>query len=119
MNILLLASLAVGLAYITLNFRYSIQMLQQNSYRLPRYWRWLERGHLMTTWNLVDVLLLFALYTTLIPYSFAVLLCGLVWLTKIVLILRRKYIKPLVFTRRVWRIYGVTLILAYALIGGF
>lgn len=118
MNILLLASLAIGLAYITLNFRYSIQMLQQNSYRLPRFWHWLERGHLMTTWSLVDVLLLFALYTTLVPYQFAVLLCGLVWLAKIVLILRRKSIKPLVFTKRVWRIYGVTLALAYALIAG-
>lgn len=115
--ILLYVCILIGAAYMLINFRYSIQMLQQNSYRLSRYWHWLEKGHLLTTWKLVDVLLLFALYTTLLPYQFAVLLCGLVWLAKIVLILRKKYIKPLVFTARVRRIYSVTSILALALVG--
>ena len=28
--------------YMVLNFKYDIQMLQQNSYRIPRYWKWLR-----------------------------------------------------------------------------
>jgi len=28
--------------YMTLNFKYDLQMFQQNSYRISRYWKWLR-----------------------------------------------------------------------------
>lgn len=100
--------------YMVLNFKQDIQMLQQNSYRLDRYWRY-QRQHLSDAWVLVDVALLFLLFSTLIPAIASTLVLGLTALTKIFLILRRKYKKPLVFTRRVWRIYAVTAVLPAAI----
>lgn len=101
-------------AYMLLNFKYDIQMLQQNSYRISRYYRWLEDSHLFSGWRLVDVALLMLLLSTLLPPSFAALIIAVTALVKVYLIWKKKYKKPLVFTRRVWRIYSVTGILATA-----
>lgn len=97
--------------YMLLNFKFDIQMLQQNSYRIERYWRWLK-PNIMTAWRLVDVALLFLLCSTLLPTVISALIIAFVSLAKISLILKKKYKKPLVFTRRVLRIYAVTAILA-------
>ena len=32
--------------YMALNLKHDIHMLQQNSYRLPRYWKYLKGGDL-------------------------------------------------------------------------
>lgn len=111
MNAFFIVVYAVCGLYMLLNFKYDIQMLQQNSYRLPRYWRWL-RGNMGSTWRLVDVAMLFLLFATLLDVRLAVLIVGLGCLTKLWLIFIKKYKKPLVFTRRVMRIYGVTGVLA-------
>lgn len=98
--------------YMVLNFKYDIQMFQQNSYRLDRFWRWLK-PNVMTSWRLIDIACLFLLFASqLIDFRAAVLIVGLVSLIKIFLILRKKYKKPLVFTKRVWRLYSVTGILS-------
>lgn len=103
-------------AYTLLNFKHDIQMLQQNSYRLERYWRWLK-GDMGSTSRLVDVAVLFLLCSTLVPVWFGALIVTLVALAKIFIIARKKFKKPLVFTRRVIRIYTVTGVLAL-LLGG-
>lgn len=46
--------------YMLLNFKHDIHMLQQNSYRIPRYWRWL-RDDMGSAWRLVDLAMLFLL----------------------------------------------------------
>lgn len=98
--------------YVLLNFKYDIQMLQQNSYRLDRYWRWLK-PNLMNAWRLEDVAMVFLLLaTTLLPLVASSFLAGLLALVKIYLIFKKKYKKPLVFTNRVKRIYAVTGVLA-------
>lgn len=94
-------------AYMLLNFKYDIQMLQQNSYRISRYYHWLEDGHLYSTWRLVDVALLIMLLSTLLPVLTSALIIAITGLVKIYLMWKKKYKKPLVFTRRVWRIYSV------------
>ncbi len=96
--------------YMVLNFKHDIQMLQQNSYRFERYWRW-QRDHVADAWHLVDVAMLFLLYSTLLDARVTALIFGLVSVTKSILILRAKYKKPLVFTRRVWRIYITTCVI--------
>ncbi len=101
--------------YMILNFKYDLQMFQQNSYRLPRYRKWLKRN-IASTWRMVDVAALFLLFSVLLHYSFAALIVGMVALTKIFLILKRKYKKPLVFTRRIWRLYSVTVIISLILV---
>lgn len=104
----LIISYVICALYMVLNFKYDLQMFQQNSYRTDRFWRWLQ-PNIMNSWRLVDVACLFLLFATqMIHYLAASLIVTIVALTKIFLILRRKYKKPLVMTKRVWRLYGVT-----------
>lgn len=100
--------------YMLLNFKYDIQMLQQNSYRISRYYRWLEKGDYYSASRLVDLALLMLLFSTLMTPAQAALVIAVTFIVKIFYILRRKYKKPLVFTRRVWRIYSVSGVLAAA-----
>ncbi|MDE7381574.1 MAG: UDP-N-acetylmuramoyl-tripeptide--D-alanyl-D-alanine ligase [Muribaculaceae bacterium] len=87
-------------------------MLQQNSYRIPRYWRWLKKDY-GSDWRLVDVALIFLLMSSnLIDKRIAAIVVAITCLVKIYLIFRKKHKKSLVFTKRVWRIYSVTAILA-------
>lgn len=96
-----------------LNFKHDIHMLQQNSYRPERYWRWLRKGDISSTWRLVDVAMVFLLLATnLLPFQLASLLIAIVCVTKVFLIFNKKFKKPLVFTRRVWRIYILTSLLS-------
>ncbi|MDE6769735.1 MAG: hypothetical protein K2J78_08450, partial [Muribaculaceae bacterium] len=86
-------------------------MLQQNSYRLERYWKYLKND-IGSTWRLIDVAMLFLVFATLLDLRLSLLIVGVICLTKLFLIFRKKYKKPLVFTNRVWRIYGVTAFIA-------
>lgn len=99
--------------YMLMNFKHALQMFQQNSYRISRYWKWLSHN-LGTAWQLVDIACLFMLFSTLVPLQAAVLVAALVAVTKVFLIIRKKYKKPLVFTSRVIRLYSVTGLIALA-----
>lgn len=100
--------------YMVLNFKHDIHMLQQNSYRIKRYWKYL-RQDLSSTWRLVDVAMLFLVFATLLDVRLSFLIVTMVCISKVFLIFKKKYKKPLVFTKRVWRIYGVTVALATSL----
>lgn len=99
--------------YMALNFKYDLQMFQQNSYRPDRFWRWLK-PNIGSSWRLVDVACLFLMMASpqLLDYRLAALLVAITALSKTFVLLRRKYKKPLVMTRRVWRLYGLTLLLS-------
>ncbi len=94
--------------YMLLNFKHDIHMLQQNSYRLPRYWRYLRKNDITSAWRMTDVALLFLLFSTLLFPQLKVMLIALACIVKCCLIARRKFKKPLVFTPRVRRIYTLT-----------
>jgi UDP-N-acetylmuramoyl-tripeptide--D-alanyl-D-alanine ligase len=111
MNIIWILIYVIITIYMVLNFKYDIQMFQQNSYRISRYWRWLK-PNIATTSRLVDVALLLLLFATLLTPAQASLLTAIVAIVKIVMILKKKYKKPLVFTKRVWRMYILTAVLA-------
>lgn len=113
MNVFFIVIYVVCGTYMLLNFKHDIHMLQQNSYRLSRYWRYLKND-MMSAWRLVDVALLLLVFATLLDLRLSLLIVGLACLSKIFLILRKKFKKPLVFTKRVWRIYSVTAFLAIA-----
>lgn len=99
--------------YMILNFKYDIQMFQQNSYRIPRYWKWLK-NNFASAWRLVDVAALLLIFSTLLIPQLSAFMVMLVAMAKIWMILKKKYKKPLVFTKRVWRLYSVTAALASA-----
>lgn len=108
MTYYLIAVFAICTIYMVLNFKYDLQMFQQNSYRIDRYWRWLK-PHIGDAWRLVDLACLMLLFApALLDIRFALFVIALVCLSKIFIMLRRKYKKPLVFTKRVWRLYILT-----------
>lgn len=117
MTVFLVVAYLVCGAYMLMNFKHDIHMLQQNSYRLKRYWRYLKGGDIGSSWRLVDVAMLFLLFSTLVDLRFSIFLISVVCITKFCLILRRKFKKPLVFTQRVKRIYSVTGVLAVGICG--
>ncbi|MDE5975673.1 MAG: hypothetical protein K2G69_03900, partial [Muribaculaceae bacterium] len=110
--------------YLLLNLRHDIHMLQQNSYRLKRYWKYLK-DDITGMSRLVDVALLFLVFSTLLPPLGAAIIVGVVCLIKMSLLIKKKFKKPLVYTRRVMRIYSVAgaislgLFLAVILATGF
>lgn len=94
--------------YMLLNFKHDIHMLQQNSYRIPRYWRYLTNNDISSAWRMVDVAMIFIVLSRLLDFRLSILLVSLLSIYKIGSILKKKHKKPLVFTKRVWRIYSVT-----------
>jgi UDP-N-acetylmuramoyl-tripeptide--D-alanyl-D-alanine ligase len=94
--------------YAALRLRYELQMMQQNSYRLSRYLRWLK-DDLTKVSRITDVLMLAVIGIFLGNrweiYAFG--LMGAVALWKSARELLAKYKKPLVFTARAVRLYAV------------
>ncbi len=111
MSIFLISIYVVCGIYMLLNLKSDIHMLQQNSYRISRYWRWLEQGNFLPARRLVNVALIFLLLSTLLTPALCLLLTALVALCQCWPILKAKHKKPLVFTPRVKRIYTVAAIL--------
>lgn len=108
MNALSIVILSLCGVYMLLNFKHDLHMLQQNSYRPERYLRWLRAsGDWTSVWRMVDVAMVFLLLASnLLPFQIASLIIAIVCVTKAFIILgRRAYKKPLVFTKRVWRLY--------------
>lgn len=105
--------LVLALANILLEFKWNLQMLQQNSYRNERYTRWLNSSGDTTSVNrLVTLVVIFAM----------LYLRGAMWIgiypalvvigMHVYKLATAKYKKPLVFTNRAKRIYGVMLAIA-------
>lgn len=107
--------IAIVLAVICVvyEFRRQLMMLQQNSYRNDRYKRWCTTSQDSTsTMRLVTGAVALASLSTL---SVPMVSLGLVTIISVVNIFSlagRKYKKPLVMTRRAWRILVTMLVLA-------
>lgn len=98
-------------AYMIMDFKHDIQMFQQNSYRTSRFLKWVK-PHIGSAWRLTDVACIFLLLATqLLDFRLSMLLVALVCLGKTAMILKRKSKKPLVFTKRVWRLYSFAALL--------
>ncbi len=100
--------------YATMRLRYELQMMQQNSYRLRRYWRWLKSdiGNVIRITDLVMMAVLFFFHGNRWEI-YAVGLVGALALYKSIREFRVKYKKPLVFTARATRLFltGIAVIL--------
>lgn len=113
MNALSIVILSLCGVYMLINFKHDFHMLQQNSYRPERYWRWLRGGDISSVWRLIDIAMIFLLMASnLLPFQVASLIIAIVCVTKTFIILTQKFKKPLVFTKRVWRLYITTGILS-------
>lgn len=111
--------MAASIFYAAVRLRYELQMMQQNSYRLGRYGRWLN-GDLGNVARVTDLLMsgivaLFVIWNERWTI-YAIGAVGLLALYKGIRQLRTKYKKPLVFTARAVRLYIVALVLTLALL---
>ena len=105
--------LIAALFALCVMLRWDLQMQQQNSYFNSRYSKWLKQsGETTSSRRLVALAVLLGAITTWAQQSWLVV-CVLIAVLVImgVMMLRKRYKKPLVFTRRVGRIYFTALAL--------
>lgn len=100
-SILLLT--VVTAIYLVMRYRTDIQMMQQNSYRNDRYLRWWRSNKdSVRISRMIDFIILLAIAFV---HTFIVALIALaVIIFKLVILARKKYKKPLVMTKRAWRL---------------
>lgn len=106
--------LSIGSFRVTLS-RY-LMMFQQNSYRPSRFRHWVsESGESSSFRNLFGMLIV--LLWGVVPVKVAMLLTGIFSLCNYISLIRKKYKKPLAYTKRVWRIFITTFCLVAILCG--
>ena len=93
-------------------------MLQQNSYRNERYGKWLRTsGDVQSLSRLVDLLVVLLLFTPF-PKVFTLSAGAVIMIVKGFSVLTRKQKKPLVMTKRVWRLF-VEILVFIAIVASF
>lgn len=98
--------LAVIVVNVVMEYRRTLMMLQQNSYRNERYMRWLRMsGDTTSSLRLFAVMALLVSMIAAVPGNAGMILMLAVSAVGAYRLFRAKYKKPLVFTRRVWRIF--------------
>ena len=106
---------AIWLVFLCATMRYSVQMFQQNSYRMERYNRWLRStGEWSSRANMVALLGGVAL--TLLPHWGMMLFLGAWMLTIAVAEFSIKYKIKLAYTMRVKRLMATRYIVTFAIV---
>ncbi len=111
-NIIFVASAVFGFAVM---LKHDMQMMQQNSYRNERYIKWFKLNKEAQTLPRLMALLagVIALFTNA---WYVTLILSLVLIFGAVTELRKKFKKPLVFTKRVGRLYFAELFVVLAIL---
>lgn len=110
--------LAAAVFNLVMRLRLDLQMLQQNSYRNERYGKWLRTsGDVQSLSRLVDLLVVLLLFTPF-PKVFTLSAGAVIMIVKGVSVMTRKQKKPLVMTKRVWRLF-VELLVFVAIVASF
>lgn len=108
----------IALSALVVELRRDLTMMQQNSYRPDRYRRWLSQsGDTASVGRLVAIAILFLGMSPFIASAnvvmFLILAVTAWWTVKT---LNIRYKKPLVMTKRAWRIFSVQMVLSVAVI---
>ncbi|MCM1401941.1 MAG: UDP-N-acetylmuramoyl-tripeptide--D-alanyl-D-alanine ligase [Bacteroides sp.] len=94
-------------------FARDLMMLQQNSYRNERYLRWLRTSGDSTSYpRLIGLCVAFLSMVSFVGQLPIMILMGIFGFVNASFLLRKKYKKPLVWTRRVRRIFTAMILLA-------
>lgn len=117
---ILLCVIAALAALFNLVAEYSrvLMMMQQNSYRPERYMRWLRQSGDTTSYpRLVGMLVLFGSVATFTIAAWGLILIALFGSGSAISLFHKKYKKPIVWTARVKRIFGVMVSLSVLIAG--
>ncbi|MEO6981106.1 MAG: hypothetical protein ABI113_22105, partial [Mucilaginibacter sp.] len=112
-NILFFAALATMLVYAFAKLRFELHMMQLNSYRNERYFKWLKTNLVITTRVLEAVALVITGILILLAGA-AVASISIILLFALLAYLQfiKKQKKPVVFTKRAQRLFGLTFLLS-------
>ena len=102
--------------YLLVTLRYDLQMIQQNSYRNKRYLKWLKLG--VSTRRLSINFVLFFIARFFIHLITVKAVISGVSIIGIIVELRKKYKKKLVFTPRAIRLYATSILISLLLFTG-
>lgn len=120
MEIKYLIAIAIIVAILNLvcEFKRVLMMLQQNSYRNERYNRWLRvSGDSTSMSKIVALAVLIITMIKNVPDVVGVSLVLIVSLFNAIKLMRAKYKKPLVCTKRVWRLVVTMSVLELLVLG--
>lgn len=114
---LILAAYILVLICVTINlvaeYARDLMMMQQNSYRVDRYLRWLKSSGDTTSYQrLIGFCVAFLVLVAFTSQLWCMVLIGLFVSGNAIYLLSRKYKKPLVWTKRARRIYFVMILLS-------
>ncbi len=120
MNIELIISLILLLVWCfdtAMVYKRQLMMFQQNSYFPSRYWRWFNASQESTNYGnlgLVIAFLFLLVYT--VPYAVGGIIAIGIMLVQGIQLFGKKYKKPLVYTRRVQRLFSTMMTISVVLI---
>lgn len=98
----------LALVHLFYEYKRVLMMLQQNSYRNERYMRWLRASGDTTSFiRIFAMIVMFVSLISVIPSKLSVYFILLISAVGFGKLFTAKYKKPLVFTKRVWRIFSV------------
>lgn len=107
------AAMLLGAVSLFFEFRRMLMMLQQNSYRNERFANWLNVSADTTSMpRLAGMIVFFASLVRFVPPEAGYVIIGLFFIFDIWNLASKKYKKPLVWTRRVRRLFWVMAVLA-------
>ncbi len=107
-----LVTALLAFSHLFYEYRRVLMMLQQNSYRNERYMRWLRASADTTSFiRMFAMIVMFVSLISVIPAKLSVYFILLISAIGFGKLFTAKYKKPLVFTKRVWRLFSVMMLL--------
>ncbi len=116
-----LVAVVAAIANIVAEYSRVLMMMQQNSYRPERYMRWLRSSGDSTSYpRLVGMMVFFASMATFSDPAWGLILIALFSAGSAIVLFKKKYKKPLVWTPRVRRIFsGMSIVSLLIAAGAF
>ena len=110
-TILLTATLILSAVHMIMRYKMELQMMQQNSYRNNRYFKWWKTNPVANS-GITDYIVLCLILIAAIPKTISLPIAILVFAANIISASKKKSKKPLVFTKRVWRLFSMMILLS-------
>ena len=109
-TILAAVMVATTAFYLLQAYKFDLQMMQQNSYRNDRYFKWWRMSKDYASMSRISDLAVFLLLVSMFPKVVTLPIAIIVFTIKAAILLKKKYKKPLVMTKRVWRLLSAMIV---------